>query len=73
MGNQKGEMATGVMVVIMVVMMLLGGLHLMHGGHRHDHDKPEHKHEHQHDHQKEKTHNMHNDEGGHSDAHEEGE
>ena len=61
--NQKGEIVIGVMVVMMVV-MLFGGMHLMHGDHNrtNDHDSVEHKH----DHQKEEMHNMHNDEGEHS-------
>jgi ABC-type nickel/cobalt efflux system permease component RcnA len=47
MNNQKGEVVTGVMVVIMVGMMLFGMI-FMHGGHgdRHDHDSTEHKQEH---------------------------
>jgi hypothetical protein len=33
MGNQKGEVVTGVMVVMMVVMMTFG-MSFMHGGHK---------------------------------------
>lgn len=64
MGDQRGEVMTGVMVVIMVVMMLFGGVHMMHGDHRHaeDHDRLEHKP----DHQKEGMHHMQNDNGGSS-------
>ena len=48
--NQKGEVVTGVMVVMMAVMMFFGVL-FMHGGHkdhgvRKDHGKNEQKHEH---------------------------
>lgn len=72
MRNQKGEVITGAMVVIMVVMMLFGGMHMMHGGrdHRHgdDHDGSEHKHDQQHDQQKEGMHQMHNDQGVHADT-----
>ena len=59
MGNQKGEVVAGVMVVIMCVMMLFGGMHMMHGGHQPegDHRQMEQKHghdkdgtQHQHDH-----------------------
>jgi hypothetical protein len=31
--NQKGEIVTGVMILVMAAMMLLGGMALMHGGH----------------------------------------
>lgn len=57
MRNQKGEVVTGVMVVMMVVMMVLGGMHLMHRG-RGDHNKQGHsnektqQHEEGHDHEK---------------------
>ncbi len=63
-GDQRGEVMTGVMVVIMVVMMLFGGMHMMHGGHRHadDHDKAEHKT----DHQKNEMHHIQNDKEGSS-------
>lgn len=61
LGSQRGEVVTGVMVAIMVVMMLLGGMHMMHGDrddrHGGDHDKMEHKH----DHQKEEKHHQHQD------------
>ncbi len=59
MRNQRGEVVTGVMVVTMCVMMLFGGMHMMHGGHRsegdhlqmeqkhnHDEDGSQHKHDH---------------------------
>ncbi len=73
MRNQKGEVVTGVMVAMMVIMMLFGGMHWMHGDHRHgnDHDGSEHKHDHQHDQQKKGMHQMHHDEGDHSGAQEE--
>jgi len=50
MGNQKGEVVTGVLVAMMVVMMFFV-MPFMHGGHhdhgdRHDHGKSEQKHEH---------------------------
>lgn len=61
--NQRGEVMTAVMVVMMVGMMLFGGMHLMHGDHKHanNHEGVEHKH----DHQKEEMHPVHNDEGEH--------
>ncbi len=48
MGNQRGEVVTGVMVVIMCVVMLFGGMHMMHGGHQPDgsHKQVEQKHNH---------------------------
>ncbi len=66
MGNQSGEVVTGVMVAIMVVMMFFGGMHMMHGDHRHsdDHDRMERKH----DHQKEEMHQMHNEDESSLDA-----
>ena len=47
MNNQKGEVVTGILVVIMVGMMLFGMV-FMHGGHgdRHDHENVEHSQEH---------------------------
>lgn len=50
MKNQKGEVVTAVMVVMMVGMMIFG-MSFMHGGHKghgdgHDHDKNEQKHDH---------------------------
>lgn len=50
MGNQKGEVVTGVMVAMMVVMMIFG-MFSMHGGHKDHGDhkdavKKERKHEH---------------------------
>ena len=47
MTNQRGEIVTGVMVVMMVGMMIFGMV-FMHGGHgdRHDHESVEHKQEH---------------------------
>jgi hypothetical protein len=72
LGSQRGEVVTGVMAAIMVVMMLFGGMHMMHRDrdHRHavDHDKREHKH----DQQKDGMRHMQHDEGEHSDTHEEG-
>ncbi len=61
-GNQKGEVMTGLMVVMMVVVMLFGGMHVMHGDHRHgeDHDRMEHRQ----DQQKEKMDHKYNGEGG---------
>jgi len=58
MGNQRGEVVTGVMVVMMVVMMLFGGMTMMHGGHRHAADQDK-KVEDNHDHQKEVMHEKH--------------
>ena len=64
MGDQRGEVITGVMVAIMVVMMFFGGMHMMHGDHRHaeDHDRLEHKD----DHQNERMQHKQNDNGGSS-------
>ena len=50
MKNQKGEVVTALMVVMMAGMMIFGML-FMHGGHKdhgnsHDHGKNEQKHEH---------------------------
>jgi hypothetical protein len=66
MGNQRGEIVTGVMVVMMTGMMLFGGMHMMHGhqGNSDEHDRMESKH----DHQKEGTHHMQNDKVGGSSA-----
>ncbi len=46
MGNQRGEVVTAVMVVMMCVMMIFGGMHMFHGEHRaeEDHAKTDHKH-----------------------------
>lgn len=70
LSNQKGEVVTGVMVGIMVLMMFFGGMHMMHGDHRHE--ETSRKEEHQHDHQKGEMHHMHDhdDQGEHSDDHE---
>lgn len=48
MRNQRGEVVTGVMVIMMVVMMIFGGMHMMHGEHgsEGDHAQIEHKHGH---------------------------
>ena len=58
-GNQRGEVVTGVMVVIMCVMMLFGGMHMMHGGHGHSADQDG-RVEDKHDHQKEGMHHPQN-------------
>ena len=34
MNNQRGEVVLGVMVVMMAVMMLFGGMHVLHGEQR---------------------------------------
>ncbi len=46
MRNQRGEVVTGVMVIIMGVMMIFGGMHMLHGerGSKGDHAQIEHKH-----------------------------
>lgn len=36
--NQRGEVIIGVMMIIMCAVMLFGGMHMMHGGHRHSDD-----------------------------------
>ena len=41
MKNQRGEIVTGVMVAMMVVMMILGGMRMMHGDHKHGDHKSE--------------------------------
>jgi ABC-type nickel/cobalt efflux system permease component RcnA len=48
MHNQKGEVVTGIMVVMMCVMMLFGGMQMMHKEHgsEEDHAQIEHKHNH---------------------------
>jgi len=62
MRNQRGEVVVGVMVVMMVVMMIFGGTHMMHGGHRSegDHRQMEQKH----DHDEDGTQHTHNHAGG---------
>ncbi len=69
-GNQKGEVVTGVMVVIMCVTMLFGGMHMMHGGHRHAADQDG-RVEDQHYHQKEGMHHPQNNDGESHSAHDE--
>jgi hypothetical protein len=70
-GNQRGEVVTGVMVVIMCVMMLFGGMHMMHGGHgRHAADQDG-RVEDKHDHQKEGMHHPQNNDGESHSAQEE--
>ncbi len=49
MRNQTGEVVTGVMVVMMVVMMIFGGMHTMHGGHRSEGDRRQMEQKHNHD------------------------
>ncbi len=46
MRNQRGEVVTGVMVIIMGVMMIFGGMHMLHGerGSEGDHARIEHRH-----------------------------
>ena len=61
-GNQRGEVVTGVMVVIMCVMMLFGGMHMMHGGHGHAADQDG-RVEDKHDHHKEGMHHPQNNDG----------
>jgi hypothetical protein len=61
-GNRRGEVVTGVMVVIMCVMMLFGGMHMMHGGHQHAADQVG-RVEDKHDHQKEGMHHLQNNDG----------
>ncbi len=48
MGNQRGEVVTAVMVVMMCVMMIFGGMHMFHGEHgdEEDHARVHHKHSH---------------------------
>jgi predicted metalloprotease len=58
-GNQRGEVVTGVMVAVMVVMMLFGGMSMVHGGRQHS-DNQDKRTENKHDHQKEGTHEKHN-------------
>jgi hypothetical protein len=55
----------GVMVVIMCVMMLFGGMHMMHGGHGHAAGQDG-RVEDKHDHQKEGLHHPQNDGESHS-------
>ncbi len=62
MHNQRGEVVAGVMVFMMAVMMIFGGMHMMHGGHRSegDHRQMEQKHNHDED----GTQHMHDHAGG---------
>jgi ABC-type nickel/cobalt efflux system permease component RcnA len=69
-GNQRGEVVTGVMVVIMCVMMLFGGMSMMHGGHRHAADQDG-RVEEKHDHQQEGMHHPQNNNEGYHSAHDE--
>ncbi len=62
MGNQKGEVVTGVMVVIMCVMMLFGGMHMMHWGHRSEESHQQMEKNHNHD--EDGAQHMHNHAGG---------
>lgn len=41
MKNQRGEIVTGLMVAMMVVMMIVGGMRMMHGDHKHGDHKSE--------------------------------
>ncbi len=62
MRDQRGEVVTGVMVIMMVVMMIFGGTHMMHEGHE---SGGEHRHmEQKHNHDKDDTQHMHNHAGG---------
>ena len=62
-GNQRGEVVTGVIVVIMCLgMMIFGGMGMMHGGHRHAADQDK-RVEDKHDHQKEGMHHPQNNDG----------
>ncbi len=61
-GNQRGEVVTGVMVVMMCVMMLFGGMHMMHKGRRHAADQDG-RVEDKHDHQKEGMNHPQNNDG----------
>ena len=56
MNNQRGEVVTGVMVVMMVGMMIFGMV-FMHGGHRDNNDY--HKTEHPQEHSDAGPHHMH--------------
>ena len=38
MRNQRGEVVTGLMVIMMGVMMIFSGMHMMHGEHRAERD-----------------------------------
>jgi hypothetical protein len=49
MNNQRGEIVIGLMVVMMSVMMFLGGLHMMHGGHGPEGDRAQIEHQHDRD------------------------
>ncbi len=65
MRNQKGEVVTGVMVVMMVVMLVFGGMHLMHRDHgerRNTADRPHHEEGHDH-HEKGQQHGHQDDAG----------
>ncbi len=64
MRNERGEVITGVMVVIMVAVMIFGGMHMGHGGHHSngDHQQMEQKHNHDEGH----MHHMHDHTDGHN-------
>ncbi len=69
-GNQRGEVVTGVMVVVMCVMMLSGGMHMMHEGHGHEVGQDR-RVEDKHDRQKEVMHHQQNNDGESHSAHDE--
>ena len=59
-GNQRGEVVTGVIVVIMCLgMLIFGGMGMMHGGHQHAADQDK-RVEDKHDHQKAEMDKKHN-------------
>jgi len=49
MRDQRGEIVTGLMVIMMGVMMVFSGMHMMHGEHRSEGDRAQIEHEHGHD------------------------
>jgi hypothetical protein len=52
----------GVIMIVMCVMMMFGGMHMKHGGHRSEGDHP--RMEQKHDHDENGTQHMHNHAGG---------
>jgi hypothetical protein len=69
--NQRGEVIFGVMMIIMCAVMLFGGMHMMHGGHRHS-DDGNRRVEEKHDYRNEERHRRLNDNGEYRSARDEG-
>ena len=46
MRNQRGEVVIGIMVLIMGVMMIFGGMHMLHGEHKSEGNQAQIEHKH---------------------------